>query len=397
MRTRRPDDHGVQDATAAGAGATARPEPDAGSGSVSGPGSDPASDARQDAPPGSERPDGRQQARVVAAFRAGHDELTAAFEALDGSATFRETRWRRPGGGGGTARVLEGGAVLERAGVNMSVVHGDAVPPSLVKQHPETAGHAFFATGVSLVLHPRNPFVPAFHANFRYFETREPRGAEGVGAWWFGGGADLTPSYPFEADARHFHGQLASLCARHDVADYPTWKDTCDRYFYLRHRGQMRGIGGIFFDRMAAGGALAFDAQLAFVEDGLASLKDAYLPIAQLRKDTAYGARQRDWQLHRRGRYVEFNLVYDRGTLFGLQTDGNIEAILMSMPPLASWSFDKQPEPGSPEADALAYFQPRDWLGSGPPSPDEDASRARAHAAPGDGGVPSPADDPERT
>lgn len=312
------------------------------------------------------RPAGRgttsptQRELVVDAFSTAHDELVSAFEAMDGEARFVESHWDRPGGGGGTARILEDGRTLERAGVNMSVVHGDAVPPSLVAEHPETAGSSFFATGVSLVLHPRNPYVPAFHANFRYFETQ---GAAGTSLWWFGGGADLTPSYPFSEDAVHFHRSLQALCLRHAVADYPAWKSVCDVYFSIRHRHEMRGIGGIFFDRITPVGEGDFDQQLAFVRDGLDALAPAYGPIVQRRRDTSYGDQQRAWQLYRRGRYVEFNLVYDRGTLFGLQTNGNVEAILMSMPPLARWSFDLRPEPGTPESDAAAFYQPRDWVG----------------------------------
>ncbi len=317
--------------------------------------------------------------RVVAAFRAAHDDLVRGFEAADGEGRFKTATWDRPGGGGGTARVLEGGRVFERAGVNMSVVHGERVPPALVQQHPEVEGHGFFATGVSLVLHAQNPYVPAFHANFRYFETTpadaglvggagvSDGGEAGAGAapvlWWFGGGADLTPSYPFAEDAVHFHSPLQALCQRHEVADYDAWKAVCDEYFRIRHRHEARGVGGIFFDQITPAGGGDFDAELSFVRDGLASLLSSYLPIVERRKATAFGDRERAWQLQRRGRYVEFNLVYDRGTLFGLQTDGNIEAILMSMPPLASWAFDAQPEPGSAEAAALAYFQPRDWVG----------------------------------
>lgn len=300
--------------------------------------------------------------RVVTVMRAGQSALIGGFERIDGGGRFRERAWQRPGGGGGSARVLEGGRVFERAGVNMSVVHGDRVPDSLARQHPAAGGKPYFATGVSLVLHPVNPFVPAFHANFRYFEA----GAEDDPAalWWFGGGADMTPSYPFAEDAVHFHTTLQALCARHPgAADYATWKATCDDYFSIPHRHEMRGVGGIFFDEISPPEQGDFDAELGFVEDGLGSLLESYLPIVRRRMEAAYGERERSWQLYRRGRYVEFNLVYDRGTVFGLQTRGNIEAILMSMPPLARWQFDYQPEPGSPEAAALAFFQPRDWAG----------------------------------
>lgn len=301
--------------------------------------------------------------RVVEVMREGQRALVDGFEHADGRGRFEDHRWDRPGGGGGRARVLEGGRVFERAGVNMSVVHGDRVPESLARQHPAADGKPFLATGVSLVLHPGNPYAPAFHANFRYFET----GAEDdAGAlWWFGGGADMTPSYPFAEDVVRFHRALRALCDRHpNVADYATWKSVCDDYFTIRHRGEMRGVGGIFFDEISAPDRGDFDAELDFVGDGLATLLEAYLPIVARRSEAPYGERERDWQLYRRGRYVEFNLVYDRGTVFGLQTQGNIEAILMSMPPLARWTFDLHPEPGTPEEQALAFFQPRDWVGA---------------------------------
>jgi coproporphyrinogen III oxidase len=297
--------------------------------------------------------------RVVEALRAGQASLIEAYERVDGQGTFRAHDWRRPGGGGGWARTLEAGRVFEKAGVNMSAVHGDSVPPSLARQHPGAAGKPFFATGVSLVLHPRNPFVPAFHANFRYFEVGA--GTEEPEIWWFGGGADMTPNYPFEEDPRHFHRTLKELCDRHPQADYRKLKETCDQYFTIRHRGEMRGVGGIFYDELSPVGEGSFEEDLAFTEDGLATLLPAYLPIVERRKDTPFGEREREWQLYRRGRYVEFNLVYDRGTLFGLQTQGNIEAILMSMPPYARWQFDYRPEPGSAEARMLELLQPRDW------------------------------------
>ena len=293
---------------------------------------------------------------VTRLMREGQHSLIEAFERTDGAASFRAHDWERPGGGGGWARILEGGAVWEKAGVNMSAVHGSQVPPSLARRHPQAAGQPFFATGVSLVLHPVNPFVPAFHANFRYFEV----GGE-TDLWWFGGGADLTPSYPIPEDATHFHRSLRDLSERHPEVGpgYEELKRTCDEYFWLHHRNEMRGIGGIFFDELSAG---SFEAQLAFVRDGFGTLLQAYLPLVEARRDTPFGQRERDWQLHRRGRYAEFNLVYDRGTLFGLQTNGNIEAILMSLPPLTAWRFDYQPEPGSREAQTLEYFQPHDWI-----------------------------------
>ncbi len=298
--------------------------------------------------------------RVVETLQAGQARLIAAFGALDDTATFGFHSWERPGGGGGTARVLEGGGVLERAGINFSAVHGDAVPPSLAASHPGSEGKPYFATGLSMVFHPRNPYAPAFHANYRYFEVG---GEDDPGdIWWFGGGADMTPNYPFAEDATHFHRTLKTQCDRHPVGDYTTLKETCDRYFYIKHRSEMRGVGGIFFDELSPVGAGDFDTDFAFVEDGVRTIEDAYLPVLKKRKDTPYGERERRWQLMRRGRYAEFNLVYDRGTTFGLQTGGHIEAILMSLPPYAHWAFDYTPEAGSPEAEMLAFLQPRDWV-----------------------------------
>lgn len=219
-----------------------------------------------------------------------------------------------------------------------------------------------------MVLHPLNPYAPAFHANYRYFEVTEvsSRGHEiAPRVWWFGGGADMTPNYPFEEDVIHFHRTLKAQCDRHDVGDYETLKRACDDYFFIRHRGEMRGVGGIFFDELSPIGQGDFERDFAFVADGLDTILEAYLPLLARRHATPYGERERRWQLLRRGRYVEFNLVYDRGTLFGLQTGGNIEAILMSMPPFAHWAFDYAPEPGSPEAAMLAFLQPRDWASAG--------------------------------
>lgn len=296
--------------------------------------------------------------RVVEMLRAGQARLIAAFEALDEGARFGSHPWERPGGGGGTARVLENGLVLERAGINFSAVHGDAVPPSLAKTHPGSEGEPYFATGLSMVLHPRNPYAPAFHANYRYFEVGDEAAPL---MWWFGGGADMTPNYPSGDDVRHFHRTLKAQCDRHSVGDYETLKKTCDEYFYIKHRHEMRGVGGIFFDELSPAGQGDFETDFAFVADGVKTIEDAYLPILGRRKDTPYGERERRWQLLRRGRYAEFNLVYDRGTTFGLQTGGNIEAVLMSLPPYAHWAFDHRPEPGSEEAEMLSFLQPRDW------------------------------------
>jgi len=287
---------------------------------------------------------------VMAVMRAGQAQLCGAFEALDGSAHFGTKAWERPGGGGGTARALSDGAVFEKAGINTSAVYGARTPPALWQTHPGTKDQSYFAGGISLVLHPRNPYVPAFHANFRYFESGDEH--------WFGGGMDMTPSYGFEEDARHFHCTLRDYCLRHG-ADYAALKATCDRYFTIKHRSEMRGIGGIFFDEIALG---SFEATLAFVQDGINTILEAYQPIVERRMHTPFGERQRQWQLYRRGRYVEFNLVYDRGTVFGLQTSGNIEAILMSLPPLARWEFDFVPASGSAEDVTLRFLQPRDWV-----------------------------------
>ena len=263
--------------------------------------------------------------------------------------------------GGGTARVLEGGQVLERAGINFSAVYGGVVPPSLAASHPGSEGKPYFATGLSMVFHPRNPYVPAFHANYRYFEVGGEDEQSDV--WWFGGGADMTPNYPFAEDAAQFHQTLKAQCDRHPVGDYQTLKKTCDDYFYIKHRREMRGVGGIFFDELSPVGQNDFETDFAFIQDGVQTLLELYLPILERRKNTLYGERERQWQLLRRGRYAEFNLVYDRGTTFGLQTGGHIEAILMSLPPYAHWAFDYQPEVGSPEAEMLTFLQPRDWAG----------------------------------
>ncbi len=294
-----------------------------------------------------------QRDRVVALMREAQASICAAFEELDGVAHFVSESWEREGGGGGTARVLSNGAVFERAGVNVSAVHGERTPPSIWQERPATKDQPFFATGISMVLHPRNPYVPAFHANYRYFEAGED--------WWFGGGMDMTPSYGFAEDAAFFHRTLKAYCERHSVADYATLKTTCDNYFYLKHRKEMRGVGGIFFDTLHPTTADGFEQAFAFAQDGTETILAAYVPIVRRRMRMAFGERERQWQLYRRGRYVEFNLVYDRGTVFGLQTGGYIEAILMSLPPLARWEFNYQPQPGSPEAELASFLEPRDW------------------------------------
>jgi coproporphyrinogen III oxidase len=294
-----------------------------------------------------------QEDTAVRLMRAAQQELVHAFTRYDGVGEFRHADWDRHGLGGGTARVLEGGRVFERAGVNVSLIHGSQVPPTIVNTMGDhLVGLPYTACGISMVLHPRNPYAPSFHANFRYFGINPD-------VWWFGGGCDLTPSYGFDEDAVHFHRTLANWCDRHDTTWYPTWKKACDEYFIIPHRGENRGIGGVFFDHLAGD----FERYRNLVEDGLGTILPAYLPILDRRCDLPYGDRERAWQLLRRGRYVEFNLVHDRGTLFGLQTRGNIEAILMSLPPMARWEFANQPEFGTPEADLARFLQPHDWLG----------------------------------
>jgi coproporphyrinogen III oxidase len=292
--------------------------------------------------------------RVVEVVRAGQDAFGRALEECDGLGSFSPHRWSRPGGGGGEARILEDGSVFERAGVNVSAVHGPEAPASIASEHGVDPSVGFFATGLSIVVHPRNPHVPSFHANFRYFEMGD--------IWWFGGGADLTPSYGYAEDAGHFHRTLKTYCDEYDPGFYPEAKKACDVYFYLPHRRETRGIGGIFFDGLRPSGADGWERGLTLARRGIETLAAAYLPIVRRRMTMAYGDRERQWQLFRRGRYVEFNLVYDRGTRFGLQTGGNIEAILMSLPPLAGWAFDVRPEPGSPEAETRERFlTPCDW------------------------------------
>ena len=286
--------------------------------------------------------------------------LTSTLEALDGAARFRADVWQRPGGGGGESRVLSDGALLEQAGVGFSQVSGEALPASATQQRPELAGASFEALGVSLVLHPRNPFVPTTHMNVRFFIAEK---AGLPAAWWFGGGFDLTPCYPFDEDVQHWHRVARDLCAPFGADVYARYKDWCDRYFYLRHRGETRGVGGLFFDDLAEWG---FDRCFAFQRAVGDSFLDGYLPIVARRRDLPYGERERQFQLYRRGRYVEFNLLYDRGTLFGLQSGGRTESILMSLPPLVRWDYDWQPEPGSPEARLYSdYLRPRDWLAKG--------------------------------
>ncbi len=295
--------------------------------------------------------------QVEPCLRQLQDRICQALEQADGQARFAEDAWTRAEGGGGRTRVLAEGAVFEQAGVNFSRVSGDTLPPSATAHRPQLAGGSFVATGVSLVIHPRNPYVPTSHANVRYFEARKP-GVEPV--WWFGGGFDLTPYYPFDEDVKHWHRVARDLCAPfgHDV--YPRYKQWCDEYFFNKHRNEERGVGGLFFDDLDEGG---FERCFDFMQAVGEGFLDAYIPIVERRKDTPWGEREREFQLYRRGRYVEFNLVYDRGTLFGLQSGGRTESILMSLPPRVRFAYNYQPEPGSPEARLADYLQPRDWLG----------------------------------
>jgi coproporphyrinogen III oxidase len=274
---------------------------------------------------------------------------------LDGKDFCRDS-WQREAGGGGTSCVIEEGHLLERGGVNFSHVIGERLPPSASAGRPELAGRSFQAMGVSLVLHPRNPYVPTVHMNVRFF-VAEQAGAEPV--WWFGGGMDLTPYYGFEEDAAHFHRTCRAALARFGPQWHPRFKQWCDEYFYLKHRSEPRGVGGIFFDDLAQPG---FDTSFAMTRSVGDAFLDAYVPIAQRRRNLAYGVRERDFQAYRRGRYVEFNLVFDRGTLFGLQSGGRTESILMSLPPNVKWRYDWRPAPGTPEAALYdTFLNPRDW------------------------------------
>jgi coproporphyrinogen III oxidase len=283
------------------------------------------------------------------------DRICTTLETADGEAFFIEDAWTRPEGGGGRTRILRDGAVFEQAGVGFSDVSGTQLPPSATAARPQLAGASWRAVGVSLVLHPRNPYVPTTHMNVRHF--RAQRDGETV-AWWFGGGFDLTPFYPFDEDMLHWHRVAREVCAPFGDDRYAAHKRWCDQYFFLKHRGEARGVGGLFFDDLHEDFERDF-AYLRAVGDGFF---DAYLPIVERRRDMPYGERERAFQLYRRGRYVEFNLVWDRGTLFGLQSGGRTESILMSLPPLVRWEYGYAPEPGSAEARLADYLRPRDWL-----------------------------------
>lgn len=285
------------------------------------------------------------------------DHICHQLQELESTTGFREDEWVREEGGGGRSRVLCNGDVIEKGGVNFSHVHGTQLPPSATAARPELAGRSFEAMGVSLVIHPLNPYVPTSHANVRFFIAEKP-GEEPV--WWFGGGYDLTPYYPVESDCIAWHRVAKSACEPFGDDLYPRFKRWCDEYFYLKHRGETRGVGGLFFDDF---NELPFEESFAFLRAVGDSYTEAYLPIVRRNRARLWGERERQFQLYRRGRYVEFNLVFDRGTLFGLQTGGRTESILMSLPPLVRWEYDWHPQPGSPEEELYKhYLKPRDWV-----------------------------------
>jgi coproporphyrinogen III oxidase len=295
--------------------------------------------------------------RVIDYLQGLQDRICQGLEGLDGQAHFEEDAWVRPAGGGGRTRVLREGRVFEQAGVNFSHVMGDNLPASATAHRPEMAGRSFQATGVSLVIHPHNPHVPTSHANVRFFIAEKP-GEEPI--WWFGGGFDLTPYYGFDEDCIHWHRTAEAACRPFGEHLYPAHKKWCDEYFHLKHRDEPRGVGGLFFDDFSEGG---FEHAFGYMQSVGNAYLDAYGPIVERRHATEYGERERQFQLYRRGRYVEFNLVYDRGTLFGLQSGGRTESILMSLPPLVRWEYNYQPEAGTPEAELYErYLKPRDWL-----------------------------------
>lgn len=320
--------------------------------------------------------------RVSQWMKSLQENICKGLEEADGLGQFQQDSWERAEGGGGRSRVIREGNVFEQGGVNFSEVWGKDLPPSILVQRPEARGHEFYATGTSMVLHPRNPYIPTVHLNYRYFEAGP--------VWWFGGGIDLTPYYPFEEDVVHFHQTLKNACDQHHPEYYNTFKLWCDEYFYLKHRQETRGVGGIFFDYQDPAGVLypisypgsqmdtpaaqysnqvgavegrTWETLFSFVQACGQAFLPAYLPIVERRRNTEYGDRERQFQLYRRGRYVEFNLVYDRGTIFGLQTNGRTESILMSLPPLVRWEYSYNPEPGTPEARLYETFlKPQDWI-----------------------------------
>lgn len=299
-------------------------------------------------------------AEAVKSYLLGlQDSICNSLENEDGGMRFREDSWERDAGGGGRSRVMEEGTVFEKAGINFSHVYGEGLPPSATAHRPELAGRSFQAMGVSLVIHPHNPYIPTSHANVRFFIAEKP---DSDPVWWFGGGFDLTPYYGFDEDCVHWHHTAREACVPFGDETYPRFKQWCDEYFYLRHRDEPRGIGGLFFDDLNEWG---FERCFGFMRSVGDHYIPAYLPLVSRRKATPYGERERAFQLYRRGRYVEFNLVYDRGTLFGLQSGGRTESILMSLPPMVSWRYDWRPEAGTAEAELYSrYLQPRDWLGN---------------------------------
>ncbi|XAR55669.1 Coproporphyrinogen oxidase [Bertholletia excelsa] len=312
------------------------------------------------------------RARFEKMIREAQDSVCSAIEAVDGGGKFKEDVWSRPGGGGGISRVLQDGAVWEKAGVNVSVVYGIMPPEAYRAAKPvntdvnsssvdKPGPVPFFAAGISSVLHPKNPFAPTLHFNYRYFETDAPKDAPGAPRqWWFGGGTDLTPAYIFEEDVKHFHSVQKSACDKFDPSFYPRFKKWCDDYFYIKHRGERRGLGGIFFDDI---NDCDQEMLLSFATECANAVVPAYIPIIEKRKDMPYTDQNKAWQQLRRGRYVEFNLVYDRGTTFGLKTGGRIESILVSLPLTARWEYDHKPEEGSEEWKLLdACINPKEWV-----------------------------------
>jgi coproporphyrinogen III oxidase len=289
------------------------------------------------------------------------NNITDALCDLDNTLELQEDEWQREEGGGGRSRVMRDGHVFEQAGINFSHVFGDELPASATAHRPELAGRKYQALGVSLVIHPANPYVPTTHMNVRFFiaQKKNINKKDNDPIWWFGGGFDLTPYYGFEKDAKHWHATAKDACVEYGEDIYPRYKKWCDNYFYLKHRQEARGIGGLFFDDL---NEWKFDKCFAFMRSIGDAFLPAYVPIVERRKDIEYDEQQRQFQLYRRGRYVEFNLVYDRGTLFGLQSGGRTESILMSLPPLVRWQYDWQPEPGTPEAELYEKFlKPREW------------------------------------
>ncbi len=283
------------------------------------------------------------------------ERICAGLEEVDGG-SFGADHWQHANGGGGRSRIMEDGEVLEKAGVGFSHVRGEQLPGSATAKRPELEGRGFEAMGVSLVIHPRNPYAPTSHANVRFFVAEKP-GSEPI--WWFGGGFDLTPYYPFDEDVVHWHQTAKDACDPFGAEVYPNYKKWCDDYFYLKHRSETRGVGGLFYDDL---NQPSFEHCFGLMRSVGDHYLPAYRPILERRKDTPYDEKQRDFQAYRRGRYVEFNLVYDRGTLFGLQTGGRTESILMSLPPKVAWRYDWQPSEGTPEAALADYLKPRDWL-----------------------------------